>query len=284
MTVHLYSAAKLNLTLRITGRRKDGYHELRSLFYALPSVESLTITPLYGHNVKEDDIAVKGEKVFGRNILSDVLAAARRLGDVPPLRIRLLKAIPPGSGLGGGSGNAGALISWISAHWEAPLMTGEETGSDVPFFVRKLPWAAVRGRGEEIEPLTAPLPSRIALVVIPRWKVSTKRAFTLLSQRLNGRFPRTPREAEDEIHRIAEGFSTPSSGGLLPNDFAPPLMELHPEYSLLFSLFKEEGAREWGISGSGSGAFALFGRDAPPWRGMKRIEALDWVRKILLVE
>lgn len=284
MTVHLYSAAKLNLTLRITGRRQDGYHELRSLFYALPSVESLTITPLYGHNVKEDDIAVKGEKIFGNNILSEVLASARQLGDIPPLRIRLMKAIPPGSGLGGGSGNAGALISWISGHWGASLMTGAEAGSDVPFFVRKLPWAVVRGRGEEIEPLSVPLPSRRAVVVIPRWKVSTKKAFTLLSQQWSGVFPRTPREAEDEICRIVEGFSSDSSAGLLPNDFAPPLMELHPEYSRLFSIFREEGAREWGISGSGSGAFALFGSDVSPWHGMKRIEALNWVRKILLVE
>ena len=284
MTLHLYSAAKLNLTLRITGRREDGYHELRSIFYALPSVESLTITPLYGHNVKNDDIAVKGEKIFGRNILSEVLASARQLGDVPPLRIRLVKAIPPGSGLGGGSGNAGALISWISGHWGASLMTGEEVGSDVPFFVRKFPWAIVRGRGEEIEPLSGPLPFRRAVVVIPRWKVSTKKAFTLLSQRWNDGFPRTSREAEEEICQIVEGFSSNSSAGMLPNDFAPLLMELHPEYSRLFSLFKEAGAREWGISGSGSGAFGLFGREVSPWLGIKRIEALSWVRKILLVE
>ena len=123
-----------------------------------------------------------------------------------------------------------------------------------------------------------------AVVVIPRWKVSTKKAFTLLSQRWSGGFPRTPREAEDEICQIVEGFSSGSSAGLLPNDFAPSLMELHPEYSRLFSIFREEGAREWGISGSGGGAFALFGTDGTPWHGMKRIEALNWVRKILLVE
>ncbi len=284
MTIHLSSAAKLNLTLRITGRREDGYHELRSLFFALPSVESLTITPLYGHNVKKDDITVKGEKVFGKNILSDVLASARQLRDVPPLRIRLVKTIPPGSGLGGGSGNAGALITWISGHWGASLMTGEEVGSDVPFFVRKLPGAIVRGRGEEIEPLCGPLPYRSAVVVIPRWKVSTKKAFTLLSQRWSEGFPRTNREAEDEIRQFVQNFTADSSAGLLPNDFAPPLLELHPEYSRLFSIFREEGAREWGISGSGGGAFALFGRDVSPWHGMKRIEALSWVKKILLVE
>ncbi len=65
MSIHIYSAAKLNLTLRIVGRREDGYHEIRSLFYSLPAVESLTITPLYGHNVK-DEIAVEGEKIFGK--------------------------------------------------------------------------------------------------------------------------------------------------------------------------------------------------------------------------
>ena len=81
MTVHLYSAAKLNLTLRITGRREDGYHELRSLFYALPSVESLTITPLYGHNVKEDDIAVKGEKVLMLMGLELRVVRGRKLED-----------------------------------------------------------------------------------------------------------------------------------------------------------------------------------------------------------
>ena len=73
----LQSAAKLNLSLRVLGRRNDGYHELRSLFYALPSVESLTIEPVYGHNVKSE-IYVSGEAVRGRNILEDVLSAAGR--------------------------------------------------------------------------------------------------------------------------------------------------------------------------------------------------------------
>ena len=283
MTIVISSAAKLNLTLRITGRRQDGYHELRSLFLALPSVESLTITPLYGHNVK-DDIFVEGEKIFGGNILSTVLASARKLRDVPFLRIRLGKAIPPGSGLGGGSGNAGALISWISGYWGVPLMTGEEAGSDVPFFVRKLPWAIVRGRGEQIEPLGDLLPCRRAVVVIPRWKVSTKKAFSLLSERQAGKFTLTNPEAEDEIRRIVKSFSGNSGAGLLPNDFASPLIEIHPEYSCIFSLFQEEGALEWGISGSGSGAFALFEGGISPWRAMKKLEAQNWVRKILLVE
>lgn len=280
----LQSAAKLNLSLRVLGRRSDGYHELRSLFYALPSVESLTIEPVYGHNVKSE-IYVSGDAIRGRNILEDVLSAAGRRGGAPALRIRLHKVIPPGSGLGGGSGNAAALISWLNAFLcEGCEIVGEEVGSDVPFFVKGERWALVGGRGERVEPVGRDMPSLRTVVVVPSWSISTARAFSLLSAKFRSGFPLKEAEAVAERREVLEKLAEGRILGLLPNDFCAVLLEEHPEYSDLFGLLRDSGAIAWGITGSGSAAFGLY----PEERGFPgSIQAgcrMGWIRKILFLE
>ncbi len=280
----LQSAAKLNLTLRVTGRRGDGYHELRSLFYELPSIESLTIEPDYGHNVK-DTIFVTGETIRGRNILEDVLATARKKMDVFPLRIRLHKVVPPGSGLGAGSGNAAALISWLNtARDENEKLGGEEAGSDVPFFLKAGKWAFVGGRGERVEPLVEPMPRFFSVVVVPSWGMSTARAFSLLSAKYGSSFPMDEEDAEKERLLVLEKLKDNLTYGLLPNDFCTVLLKEHPEYEDLFGVFLENGSRGWGITGSGSAAFGLFSEKDAFSRMIRSCNHMHWIRKILYLE
>jgi len=281
---YLQSAAKINLTLRVTGRRPDGYHELRSIFHALPAIESLTIESDYGHNVR-DVISVYGEVVRGKNILEDVLSSARKKTAVEPLRIRLQKAIPPGSGLGGGSGNAAALISWLNMmRKENEKISGEEIGSDVPFFLSGARLATVKGRGEKIELLSESFPHLAVLVVIPSWKMPTAKAFSLLARKYEAGFPMNPETAEAEMNGVLETLHNNKIMGLLPNDFCAVLLEEHPEYKLLFSAFEESGSVGWGITGSGSAAFGLF-YDKDAFTPMIRCcSQMKWIRKILLLE
>ena len=280
----LQSAAKVNITLRVTRKRDDGYHELRSLFYALPAIESLTIEPDYGHNVK-DIISVTGEMIRGRNILEEVLSAARKKRGVDPLRIRLHKVIPPGSGLGGGSGNAAALISWLNSQREENEgIRGEEIGSDVPFFLNAEKWAFVGGRGERVEPLSGIMPPFHLVVVIPSWSMSTARAFSLLTAEYGGFFPMNEEEAEDERNGILSKLHDKTFCGLLPNDFCTVLLKEHPEYADVFSAFRESGSLGWGITGSGSSAFGLFHQNDGFSRMIRSCRHMQWIRKILFVE
>ncbi len=280
----LQSAAKVNITLRVTRKRHDGYHELRSLFYALPAIESLTIEPDYGHNVK-DTISVTGEMIRGRNILEDVLAAARKKVRVGPLHIRLHKVIPPGSGLGGGSGNAAALISWLnSLREEDKQIRGEEAGSDVPFFLNGEKWAFVGGRGEHVEPLDEGMPHFHVVVVIPSWGMSTARAFSLLATKYGGLFPMNEDEAEKERKDILLQLQSKRFCGLLPNDFCPVLLKDRSEYADIFSAFQGSGSLGWGITGSGSSAFGLFIHKDGFSRMIQSCSHMQWIRKILIVE
>lgn len=283
MSFFVHSDAKINISLRITGKRSDGYHELRSVFLRLSSVESLTITPQYDHNVR-NSLSVYGETVPGRNILEEVLTAAGQTMDLPPLHINLVKNIPPGSGLGGGSGNAAALLSWLQRMSGRNNPGPGEFGSDVPFLFSDAEWAVVSGRGDNIMPVSSPPETPAVLVAVPSWEMSTKRAFSLLENTYGGRFPLNAGEAEKETEDILGALRAQRYVGLLPNDFLPVLRTLHPRYSDLFSAFGEYGATGWGITGSGSACFGLFYEKSGLGCFFRDMTKYDWIRKIFCLE
>jgi 4-diphosphocytidyl-2-C-methyl-D-erythritol kinase len=156
--VAIQAPAKVNLTLRVLGRRADGYHELESVVAALDWCDTLVLRPAPGLT-----LAVRGYAVpDGDENL--VMRAARSLqgacGSRAGARIALWKRIPPGRGLGGGSADAAAALVGLNALWGAGLSTerladlGAAIGSDVPFFFGP-PLSVMRGRGERIEPIQA---------------------------------------------------------------------------------------------------------------------------------
>lgn len=277
------SSGKINVSLRITGKRPDGFHSLKSIFFRLSPLETLTIKPQYDHNVK-DKISLTGEEVQGRNILEDVLEGTRKAMEIPPLHIDLMKTIPPGSGLGGGSGNGAALLSWIEGFYGGPLPRPEVFGSDVSFLHSMASWAVVSGRGEKWRPLAAPPPRPEVVVVVPNWTVSTAEAFSAISKRYGETFPTTDEEAEGEIESILGVLKERGRVGLLPNDFSEVLQEKHPQYGEIFTLFEECSAAGWGITGSGSGCFGLFYDEGDIGNFYKKTTKLDWIKKIICLE
>lgn len=283
MSFFVHSDAKINISLRITGKRPDGYHELRSVFLRLSAVESLTITPQYDHNVR-NSLSVFGERIPGKNILDDVLARACQTMELPPFHISLVKNIPPGSGLGGGSGNAAALLSWLHRIGGKKDPGPDEFGSDVPFLFSDAKWASVSGRGEIITPIASPPEMPSILVAVPFWEMSTQRAFSLLEETFGGRFPLTPDEAEKETEELLGALRAQRNIGLLPNDFLTVLRTLHPRYSDLFSAFSEYGAAGWGITGSGSACFGLFYEKNGLGGFLRDMTRYDWIRKIFCLE
>lgn len=283
MSFFVQSDAKINISLRITGKRPDGYHELRSVFLRLSALESLTITPQYDHNVR-NSLSVHGETVQGKNILDEVLARAGQTMDLPPLHISLVKNIPPGSGLGGGSGNAAALLSWLNRMGGRNSLLPEEFGSDVPFLFSDALWASVSGRGEIITPVASPPETPVVLVAVPSWKMSTQTAFSLIDEAWGGRFPLNGGEAERERDDLLDGLREQRHVGLLPNDFLPVLLNLYPRYSELFSAFSDYGAAGWGITGSGSACFGLFYKKNGLGSFLRDMTRYDWIRKIFCLE
>ena len=246
MRIILPSFAKINLTLRVTNKRKDGYHNIVSTFLRIPSGDVLYVSEASaGTDIVTADMYLPGE-----NIVAKALRVARAEGfRIPPLNVKIHKSIPPGSGLGAGSGNAAAILWWLGAERVAA-----KVGADVPFLVSGLNIASVSGIGEHIEPVKEAAPHGV--IAIPEWETNTKEAYAELDAMGYEVGIMLARTEMRDIYHANAGRKV----GLLPNDFLKVLIKKHPKYNELFGMFEKAGADAWGVSGSGSSAFAVMSK------------------------
>ncbi len=244
--------AKINWSLRITGKRADGFHDLETLFQTISLHDTLTIRESDRFSLTCDDPTVPADD---RNL---VLRAARALG-VPPVSIELAKKIPAGGGLGGGSSDAAATLVALSQRFAITTPLAEialSLGSDVPFFLLG-GTAVATGRGEILTPLpsTAGIP---LLLLIPAERVSTARAF--------GRVQRFSQPIGVERYRTLLEDGLLSHPADLVNDFEEPIFTMLPSLRVLKERLYRAGAAWAAMSGSGSTIVGAFpsreGRDA----------------------
>ena len=257
----------MNLGLRVLGRRPDGYHELDSVFWPLAApCDELRIRPR-----PEPGITVRCD-VPGidptRNTLTRAHAAFAALaGHAPGLDITLVKRIPSGAGLGGGSSDAAALLLWLNSIAAVPLPHAELTraavavGADVPFFLDPRP-SRVTGIGETVVPLTGEMPPLFLVLVCPGIHVSTGEAFATLDE-LRARGPSagaspsqnslTKQARADNGNRLF-GAALPD----LHNDLEAAVFPRHPQLAELKVELGRLGALAAGMTGSGSSVFGLF--------------------------
>jgi 4-diphosphocytidyl-2-C-methyl-D-erythritol kinase len=182
----LRAPAKVNLSLRILGKRPDGFHDLESLVTPISLADEISIATGIGQGVRVhcDDPTVPQDD-------SNLAAVAARqfhshTGIRFDARISIKKHIPSGAGLGGGSSDAAAVLVALDSIFETHLGSdglekiAANIGSDVPFFIRRVP-AWMRGRGEEIEPTE--LSQKLTLVLIkPPFGVETPWAYKHLAK------------------------------------------------------------------------------------------------------
>lgn len=177
----IQAPAKINLSLRVLGKRPDGFHEIDSLMVKLPGLcDEVTITPADEFAFSCDDAALPTDE---SNL---VIKAARAFGAATGLPlacgISLAKRIPHSAGLGGGSSDAAATLVGLDRFFETDLgdaalsKLAASIGSDVPFFL--LPGAArITGRGETVEP--SDVPSGLPVVLLkPSFGVDTAWAYS----------------------------------------------------------------------------------------------------------
>lgn len=243
--------AKLNLTLRILGRREDGFHELETLMVPLPDLaDSLTLE--WG---EEFSLIVEGEDVGGveDNLVTRALRLfEEKLGRSCPYRVTLRKVVPAGAGLGGGSSDAAAMLRALNELEKAELPLGEleelagALGSDVPFFLRNgACWA--RGRGEILE--ATEVPSLPVLLLKPSFGVNTVDAY---------------QRWQDSIELPGVSYEGVALDGItLVNNLERPVFEKFlflPEVKMW--LCRQEGVRTAMMSGSGATVFAVLEQGA----------------------
>ena len=253
--VSLEAFAKINLGLRVLGRRPDGYHEIRSVLQSISLSDRLEIR-LEGRGItlEVDDPSLPS----GAGNL--VFRAAERLlaglASPPGVSLRLYKKIPAGAGLGGGSSDAAATLVGIDhllgLGTDPAALTGHAAalGSDVPFFLTGGA-ALATGRGTEVEPLPDP-PYRELLIVHPGTPLSTREVYAQIEEPLT--LARKPASIPG-FERIPVDIASWVRSG---NDLEPHAERLCPAIGKIRSLLGRSGAEVAAMTGSGSAVFGVF--------------------------
>jgi 4-diphosphocytidyl-2-C-methyl-D-erythritol kinase len=247
---------KINLYLRVVRRRPDGYHELETLFQSIGEGDCLTVRPSSDGVVTlaTDDPDLPTDD---RNL---VVRAARllreRFGPLtdPGARLDLVKRVPSGAGLGGGSSDAAAALRLLTEWWRLPTSREDlhslaaELGSDVPFFLYGGTCVG-RGRGERLEPVETP---RLWLVLArPPVAVATPWAFRQWR-------PGVSTGAGLDSFLRALGSGDPAEvGALLRNDLEAGVEAGVPEIARLRGWLLEQGVYGARMTGSGSVVFGI---------------------------
>lgn len=263
------SPAKVNLQLRVLGKRADGYHDILSLMQRITLADEMTFAPTEGEILlhcpdsplpeNEDNIVYRAARLF--------LSKVARPGGV---EITLRKRVPIAAGLGGGSSNAATTLLALNELSPTPLGRQElmamaaGLGADVPFFIfGRTAWAS--GIGEQLTE-APPLPPLWFVLLNPGFAVSTKRVYESLNLGLTkgGLSYSIPRfYTVDDVIRG------------LTNDLEKVTLELHPELGHLKHLLLNNGALGALMSGSGPTVFGLFADEASALAAERNLARLN---------
>ncbi|MGD0117322.1 MAG: 4-(cytidine 5'-diphospho)-2-C-methyl-D-erythritol kinase [Candidatus Binatus sp.] len=252
------ACAKINLFLRVTGRRGDGYHELDSVFLPVSLADEIRLEiraadePTVTVNCNLPELARSQNNLAARAARS-FMSEFELVGDVA---IDLEKHIPVGAGLGGGSSDAATILCMMAA--AAQLTDDDATsrlrrialslGADVPFFLDPRP-SRVTGIGERIVEI-ADVPRIPIVIAVPPFEVSTAAIFRALEPAgWSGAAP------DDHLEAVARGDIEIEH---LVNDLAAVAIAKFPEIRRLKGLLEDSGARAAQMSGSGGAVFGVF--------------------------
>jgi 4-diphosphocytidyl-2-C-methyl-D-erythritol kinase len=262
VTVTVPSFAKLNLDLRVLDKRPDNFHELRSIFQSISLNDKLTIG---FESQRRTSVKIDSSIDIPDNL---VVRAANLILDSLKIRaavnFKLIKNIPMGAGLGGGSSNAAAVLLALPAlaGKSVPparlVRFAESLGSDVPFFL--LGGTAVAlGRGTELYPMPD-LPSLHVLVVHIGVHVSTAQAYQALNRHVTNALTSTSTSPIlREFQAVAWGLQNSRPEHLqLKNDFEDAVFKTHPELAAVARKLQKLGAKPVLMTGSGSAIFGIF--------------------------
>ncbi len=254
----VFPQAKINLGLNITGKRLDGFHNLKSIFFSVDLRDALEAIIDPSLNQGELVFTCSGIPIPGDSSSNLILKAAVLFGEVvslPGIRVHLHKNIPMGAGMGGGSSDGTWMLRALNELMNKPLNHSQlydiavKLGSDCPFFLYHSA-CYVEGRGEVLKEISLDLSGWTIALINPGIHISTAEAFGMI----------TPRDPQFSVMEIIQ---QPISlwKGKLTNDFEKPACLKHPEIQNAIDLLDNSGAIYSAMTGSGSTVFGLFESD-----------------------
>lgn len=246
----LFPPAKINLGLNVLRKRSDGYHDIQSCMAEIPLFDVLELLPADAFEFQQTGLTIEGDASSNLCVRAYHLMADNY--SIPPVYMHLIKQIPMGAGLGGGSSDAAYVLKGLNTLFELEIDDdtledlAAELGSDCAFFIR----GGVQfseGRGEVLRPISLDLKGTYLKLIYPNVHISTAGAYSNVVFDLDG-------SGFDKL--LQKDFSG------LRNSFERHVFENYPELEAIKNQLIAEGAFYAAMSGSGSSIFGLF-HDAP---------------------
>lgn len=265
-SVSVLCPAKINLGLKVLDRRKDGYHNLQSIFTTVPLFDKMkvSVTESPGCKIHCKEMVLPEDNTISRAYKAFCVLTGIQKG----VEVELTKAIPAGGGLGGGSSDASSFLKSIDNLFGTHLgladlmQLSSLVGSDVFFFTKALVetdnyskcagyTALVEGRGEVVKTISYRNDFTV-LLLLPGTEVSTKEAYGALDS-----FRERSKVSCSDMDFLEEWKKRPTSW-LFKNDFTEPVCEFKPDLKIALEKLKATEADFTDMSGSGSTLFAVY--------------------------
>jgi 4-diphosphocytidyl-2-C-methyl-D-erythritol kinase len=284
MTVKIRAPAKINIGLRVVGKRVDGYHLIDTIMAPVSLYDEIHITKVAQRSRRSKNLFTvtcdhpavpKGAENLVYRAADIILD---RVDIDQPVKIHLQKKIPVGAGLGGGSSDAAATLVGLNRFFRLDHSRqyleklGLSLGADVPFFIGGKP-ARARGVGERLSPIKS-LPWKWAVIIYPGFSVATGWVYR------NFRAKLTKPIANTSI--ISSLKKRSGQRKLLVNDLETVTLARYPRINSLKRKLFDEGAAEALMSGSGSAVFGLFDSRGNAARAFTRLQKEDAVETFLV--
>jgi len=252
----VFPIAKINLGLRITSKREDGYHNLDTVFYPVPLKDVLEIITNPNPSGKEVEFTSSGLLIPGSYSTNLCVKAYQlmkgKFPDLPSIQMHLHKNIPMGAGLGGGSSDGAFVLSLLNEKYKLNLSETElislalQLGSDCPFFIKNSPVHAT-GRGEIMQHTSIDLSNKKIVLVLPGIHINTALAFKDCP-------------IESDIQPCNEITSQPIENWKenLVNDFEQTVFKAYPELKAIKEQLYASGAIYASMTGTGSTIYGIY--------------------------
>lgn len=252
----IYPNSKINIGLNVVEKRKDGYHNLETVFYPINLQDALEIenidgeAPECGYQLKVAGTILDGTP--DDNLIIKAYKLLKKDFDLPPVSIYLYKHIPIGAGLGGGSSDAAYMIKALNSRYNLGLTPQKMEeyavmlGADCPFFINNKPVFAT-GIGNIFQPIDLSLKGKTLVLVKPDIFVSTRDAYSAVT-------PKAPQASLTEL--LSQPIETWKD--TVVNDFEASVFPKYPEIAAIKDKLYDLGAVYASMSGSGSSVYGIF--------------------------
>ena len=251
-----FPTCKINLGLRITNKRADGFHALETVFFPISIKDALEIIIEPDTNAAPISFTSSGLAINGDpsdNLCFKAYGLLKKdYPTIPNIKMHLHKTIPMGAGLGGGSADGAFTLVTLNQLFnlqlseQALLNYALQLGSDCPFFIINTP-AFATGRGEILTPTTVDLNGYKIIIVNPGIAISTKLAFSLI----------TPKTPETNLAAVIQQPISTWKDSLI-NDFEQPIFNSFPELAKIKETLYQKGAAYASMTGTGSTIYGIF--------------------------